>query len=117
MTVRQFQEPDREVVIALWRACGLVVPQNDPNKDINRKLAFQPDLFLVAEVDGKIVGAIMAGYEGHRGAINYLAVQPDHQHQGLGKLLMQEATAKLRDLGCPKINLNVRTSNLGVIEF
>jgi ribosomal protein S18 acetylase RimI-like enzyme len=117
MQIRPFQPNDREAVVGLWKSCGLVVPQNDPYKDIDRKLSFQADLLLVADEDGEIVGAVMAGYEGHRGAINYMAVHPDYQRKGLGKTIMEDAVARLRALGCAKVNLNVRTSNLGVIDF
>lgn len=104
-------------MIALWRACGLVVPHNDPERDIARKRADSPELFLVAEAEEKIVGSCMAGYEGHRGWINYLAVHPCCQRRGLATQLMAAAEAALRALGCPKINLQVRRSNLAVRGF
>ncbi len=117
MQIRKFQESDRTDVIALWRLCDLVRPQNDPDQDIDLKMAFQPDLFLVGEIDNLIAGTVMAGYEGHRGWINYLAVSPDVQRGGLGARLMAEAERLLRDLGCVKINLQVRSSNENVQEF
>lgn len=115
--IRAFRASDEVQVIALWEACGLVVPWNVPALDISRKTDFQPDLFFVAERDGGIVGTVMAGYEGHRGWINYLAVSPSLQGSGLGRELMEVAEEKLRALGCPKINLQVRSSNRAVIEF
>jgi ribosomal protein S18 acetylase RimI-like enzyme len=117
MRVRPYASADEEPVIALWQACGLVRPQNDPKKDIARKLRVNPEWFLVAEQDGRIVGAVMAGYEGHRGWINYLAVEPALQRGGLGRRLMAEAEKLLRAAGCPKINLQVRPDNRPVIEF
>jgi ribosomal protein S18 acetylase RimI-like enzyme len=116
-TIRPFTADDREAVIALWQDCRLVVPQNDPAMDIAAKVRFQPDLFLVALLDGRLVGTIMAGYEGHRGWINYLAVAPDRRRHGLGKALMGAAEKALRALGCPKINLQVRRTNSPVIAF
>jgi ribosomal protein S18 acetylase RimI-like enzyme len=65
----------------------------------------------------RVVATVMAGYDGHRGWINYLAVAPDCQRQGLGGQIMAEAERRLRAAGCPKINLQVRTSNAGVIAF
>ena len=115
--IRSFTPADETSVIDLWRACNLIVPQNDPGKDIQRKLQDSPELFLVAESDELIVGAVMAGYEGHRGWINYLAVSPGLRRQGIGRQLMDAAEQKLRGLGCPKINLQVRRSNLDVIAF
>ena len=104
-----------------WSPCGsaasLTRPWNDPHKDIRRKLAVRPDLFLVAEVDGAIVGTVMAGYDGHRGWINYLGVNPACRRRGIGRALMDEAERLLRAAGCPKINLQVRTANAEAIEF
>jgi len=117
LEVRAFRETDEEEVVALWRRCGLIRPTNDPRKDIARKLRVRPDLFLVGSLGGTIVAAVMAGYEGHRGWINYLAVDPDHQRNGLGRRIMAEAERRLRESGCPKINLQVRSSNQGVIDF
>jgi ribosomal protein S18 acetylase RimI-like enzyme len=117
INIRPFVIVDELLVIDLWRRCGLVVPRNDPAKDIQRKLADSPELFLVAEAAGKIVGAVMAGYEGHRGWINYLAVDPACRRRGLGRQLMAAAETKLRALGCPKINLQVRRTNTEIIEF
>lgn len=101
----------------LWKACGLVVPQNDPRRDIERKLKVNPELFLVGEQDRQIIATCMAGYDGHRGWINYLAVHPEHQRQGLARKIMTHAESLLRAAGCPKINLQVRSTNADVIAF
>ena len=107
----------QDAVVDLWRKCSLVVPQNDPVEDIQRKLVFQPDLFFVALLDGKVIGSIMVGYEGHRGWMNYLAVLPEHQRRGYGRKLVEKAVDELKRLGCLKVNLQVRRSNVSVIEF
>lgn len=86
MNIRPFQESDRAAIIALWTDCGLTRPWNDPDKDISRKLAIQPELFFVGEINHKVIASAMAGYDGHRGSVFYLAVAPAHQHQGFGKL-------------------------------
>jgi ribosomal protein S18 acetylase RimI-like enzyme len=117
MQIRRFKSLDEAAVIALWHRCGLVVPSNDPARDIALKLVWQPDLFLVGEQDGRIVASVMAGYEGHRGWINYLAVDPETRQQGLGRMMMSAAESALRALGCPKINLQVRSSNEAVRAF
>ena len=117
MNIRPFELKDEEQVIALWQACKLTVPWNDPKKDIQRKLKVNPELFLVGELDGNIVASCMGGYEGHRGWVNYLAVSPSHQKQGYGKQMMEAIEVKLREMGCPKINLQVRETNQEVIEF
>ena len=117
MRIRPFDLADEDAVVALWERCGLTRPWNDPRKDIRRKLAVRPDLFLVAELDGMVVGTVMAGYDGHRGWINYLGVDPTCQRRGIGRALMDEAEGLLRASGCPKINLQVRTTNTAAIEF
>lgn len=117
IAIRPFDSADAAAVVALWRGCGLTRPQNDPHKDIARKLKVNPEWFLVAERGGEIVGTVMAGYEGHRGWINYLGVAPSLQRGGLGRRLMDEAEARLRAAGCPKINLQVRADNKVAIAF
>ena len=117
MRVREFQDADEAQVIDVWRACGLTRPWNDPARDIARKKEVRPDLFLVAEDEGTIVGTVMAGYEGHRGWINYLGVLPARQRTGIARALMEEAERRLRALGCPKINLQVRSDNEQALAF
>lgn len=115
--IRPFRVDDEPAVIALWHECGLVRPTNDPHKDIQRKLQVGPDLFLVGLSNGQIIASVMAGYEGHRGWINYLAVKPSHRLNGVGRAMMAAAEERLRAAGCPKINLQVRTSNHDVLTF
>ena len=117
MLIRPFREEDAEAVVALWHACGLTRPWNDPHQDIARKLAVQRDLFLVGEQEGSVIASVMCGYEGHRGWVNYLAVHPRHQRRGLGALLMARAEELLHAAGCPKLNLQVRASNTEVLAF
>jgi ribosomal protein S18 acetylase RimI-like enzyme len=117
MEIRPFDPSDESAVVQLWTDCGLVVPWNNPHRDILRKLKVQPEMFLVACSDGQVIATVMAGYDGHRGWINYLAVHPDHQRSGIGRRMMEEAENRLRAAGCPKINLQVRSSNGAVIEF
>jgi len=123
-SIRVYCASDQVSVIALWERCGLVRPWNVPAEDIAAKLAFRPELLYVAESRRppagdapRIVGSVMAGYEGHRGWINYLAVDPALRRSGLGRALMERAEVALRELGCPKINLQVRATNTDVIAF
>ena len=117
MKVRAFEARDKNKVISLWDECGLVAPQNDPAKDIERKLKVDPELFLVGICEEKIVASVMGGYEGHRGWINYLAVRPSVQRKGYGTAIMLAIEALIKERGCPKINLQVRSTNEAVIEF
>jgi uncharacterized protein YecE (DUF72 family)/ribosomal protein S18 acetylase RimI-like enzyme len=117
LEIRTFDEKDEHEVIALWERCGLLRPWNDPHKDIARKLHIQRDLFLVGSIDGVIVATVMGGYEGHRGWINYLAVEPARRRRGYGRTLMNEVERRLMALGCPKVSLQIRAENKDAIEF
>lgn len=121
LRIRAFERRDADAVVALWRACGLIRPWNDPRRDIERKLSVQPELFLVG-VDGEdatesIVASGMFGYDGHRGSVYYLSVSPLRRHRGYGAVMLREGERRLRAMGCPKVNLLVRTSNIGVMAF
>jgi ribosomal protein S18 acetylase RimI-like enzyme len=117
MRIRPFREADEPYVIDLWQACDLTRPWNDPRKDIARKLTVQRDLFLVCEIDGDIVATVMAGYDGHRGWVNYLAVHPAFRRRSIAKAMMAFVEARLFDLGCPKINLQLRSTNQNAVAF
>ncbi len=117
MKIREYNEKDENEVVSLWTACGLATPQNDPSKDIQRKLQVDRDLFLVGYDENGIVATVMGGYEGHRGWINYLAVKPSARRKGYGRLIMQAVEARIRAKGCPKINLQVRTGNTEATAF
>jgi len=117
MQIRPFDPEDEPAVVALWKQCGLTRPWNDPHKDIARKLAVQPELFIVGVTGGAVMASVMAGYEGHRGWMNYLAVAPAFRGRGFARALMQHVEALLLGRGCPKVNLQVRTSNAEAIAF
>jgi ribosomal protein S18 acetylase RimI-like enzyme len=93
MEIRPFRTADEPAVVALWEECRLTRPWNDPHKDIARKLTVQPELFLVGELEGRVMASVMAGYEGHRGWANYLAVAP--LWRGCGFALLRERDDKL----------------------
>ena len=117
MQIRPFEHNDEAAVVALWNECRLTRPWNDPRKDIARKMAVQPELFLVAVEGRAIVGTVMAGYEGHRGWVNYLAVAPAFRGRGFARALMAHVEKALVARGCPKLSLLVRNSNRDAIEF
>ncbi|MCP4297434.1 MAG: GNAT family acetyltransferase [Proteobacteria bacterium] len=117
MKIREFTIEDQDEVIQLWTECKLVVPWNDPVKDIQRKLNVDPDLFLVGETSGSLVATVMGGYDGHRGWINFLAVSPAHRRKGYGIKIMEAVESRIKEKGCPKINLQVRETNTDVISF
>lgn len=118
MQIRPFDEADTETVVALWERCGLTRPWNDPRRDIERKLTVQRELFLVGvDHEEALVATAMAGYDGHRGWVYYVAVEPDRQGEGFGRQLMAEVERLLEAMGCPKANFQVRTGNERVRAF
>jgi ribosomal protein S18 acetylase RimI-like enzyme len=118
MDIRRFHESDIDAVIALWKTVfAYTEPRNDPAKVIRDKLAVQRDLFFVAVEDGAVVGTAMGGYDGHRGWVYSLAVDPDARRNGIGTALMRHVEQELAKRGCPKINLQVLASNAAVVAF
>jgi len=116
--IRPYRETDVPAVLALWREVFPNAPaHNVPSDDIRRKLRVQRELFLVAVEGDALVGVAMAGYDGHRGGVYYLAVDPQRRRQGIGSALMRHAETAMAELGCPKVNIMVRTSNADVLPF
>lgn len=115
--LRAFDRPDADAVVALWTAAGLTRPWNDPYRDIDRKLTVQPELFLVAVDAERIVGSVMAGYDGHRGWLYYLAVDPVRRGERIGSSLVAHAERLLYGMGCPKVQLMVRPENAAARGF
>ena len=116
--IRPYSESDEAAVAELWRQVFPGSPSwNHPETDIQRKLSVQRELFLVAALGSEIVGTAMAGYDGHRGWVYYVAVSPRHRRQGIGTALMNNVEQRLASLGCPKLNLQVRASNHEVVSF
>jgi chromate reductase, NAD(P)H dehydrogenase (quinone) len=117
-TIRPFAPNDRDGVVALWsEVFADDPPRNAPALVIDRKLTVQPELFLVALRDGRVVGAVLGGYDGVRGWVHHLAVEPGLRRTGVARRLMADVERRLAALGCPKINLQVRATNGGVVAF
>jgi ribosomal protein S18 acetylase RimI-like enzyme len=118
MEIRPFEQTDAQGVIALWtKVFAYTAPHNDPGTVIRHKLAVQRDLFFVALQGGVLVGAVMGGYDGHRGWVYSLAVGPEARRRGVGTALMRRVERELAMRDCPKINLQVLASNAGTVEF
>jgi ribosomal protein S18 acetylase RimI-like enzyme len=117
LNIRRFSINDEAEVISLWRRCHLIRPWNNPSRDIERKMKVNPELFLVGSIDDIIVAVAMGGYEGHRGWVNYLAVDPLYQRRGFGRLIIKAIEDKIYAMGCPKINVQIRKDNHSALEF
>jgi ribosomal protein S18 acetylase RimI-like enzyme len=117
MRIRPFARGDTDAVVDLWTVCGLTKPWNDPHADIERKLNEQPELFVVGEIAGVVIASAMAGYDGHRGWVYYLAVHPKQRSAGHARAVMSEIERLLVERGCPKLNLQVREENTDALGF
>jgi len=117
MNIRKFEIEDRTPVIELWRTVfSDDPPHNDPEKVIDAKLEVD-DLIFVAEYEGEIIGACMAGYDGHRGWLYSVAVHPQKRRNGTGTKLIKHTLSDLKDIGCIKVNLQIRSTNTAVASF
>ena len=117
LVIRPFVETDSADVIALWEQAGLTRPWNDAARDIARKMAVDPELFLVGCADGRLVASAMGGYDGHRGWVNYLAVDASCRGRGFARQIMDHLEEMLLARGCPKLNLQVRAGNQAALAF
>lgn len=116
--IRPYKHTDEEEVIELWRTVFPDAPaHNDPTVDIYTKLNIQPELFYVAMSDGQLIGSAMSGFDGHRGWVYYVAVHPDYRRKGIGTDLMKKVETSLVEIGCPKLNLQIRADNVEVQAF
>lgn len=117
LDVRDFIEDDRQAVIALWQRCGLTRPWNDPSTDIDLAIVAAASSILVGTTDGAVIASVMVGFDGHRGWVYYLAVDPDHARHGHGRTMMAAAENWLAARSAPKLELMVRNDNAAAIGF
>lgn len=115
--IRDLQAQEAEAAVALWEACGLTRPWNDPHADLSRALGGASSTVLVAWESARLVGTAMVGQDGHRGWVYYLAVTPGQRRGGVGRQLMGAAEAWLAQRGVPKIQLMVRNANAAALGF
>ncbi len=118
LAIRTAQDLDASSIVALWKACELTRPWNDPRVDFSLAMTTPGSTVFIAEMDGELVGTVMTGFDGHRGWVYYLATKPDLQRQGIARDLLATAEKWLTALGCPKVELMVRDNNpaVGVYE-
>ena len=117
MNIRKFQDSDKGALINLWQTVFADdPPHNEPSSVIKAKLAVD-DLIFIAESEGELIGACMAGYDGHRGWLYAVAVDPSHRRKKIGEKLVQHAIQALKQRGCIKVNLQIRSTNTEVAAF
>ena len=118
LSIRPFQDDDEAAVIALWRTCfPNDPPWDEPTLVIRQKREIQRELFLVGLLDHKIIATAIAGYDGFRGWVYHLATAPEYRRRGAARSMMAEVERRLASLGCPKLNLQVRSTNEAVVAF
>ncbi|MDR6952893.1 ribosomal protein S18 acetylase RimI-like enzyme [Ancylobacter sp. 3268] len=109
---------DEAAVVALWSACGLTVPYNDPATDFRfARAGAASDVLVARAADGAVAGTVMVGHDGHRGWLYYLAAAPSRQGEGIGRLLVAAAERWLQARGIAKVQLLVRETNTQVVGF
>ena len=117
LTIRSYAPADFEKVVALWEACELTRPWNDPASDIEFCLGSENSILMVGVAGGELVATAMVGHDGHRGWIYYVAVAPEQQEKGAGREMMAHAQAWLTQRGVAKAMLMIRETNRKVIGF
>ena len=117
LAIAPISDADVPTVVALWQRCGLTRPWNDPSADIALARKGPNSAVLVGREGNSIVASVMVGYDGHRGWVYYVAVDPDHRHKKYGRVIMDAAENWLRQRGIEKMQLLVRSDNTGVKAF
>lgn len=120
LVIREFRNPaDYDKVIALWKNAGpgIHVRRSDEAAEIDKKIQRDPDLFLVAEINGHMIGSVLGGFDGRRGMVYHLTVIESHRKNGIGTLLMNELEKRLKEKGCIRSYLLVTRDNLDAIRF
>ena len=117
LQIREVGDADVDAVAVLWETCGLTRPWNDPQADIAFARSNENSAVLGGWLDGTLAASVLVGHDGHRGAVYYVSVHPDHQGQGLGRKLMDAAEVWLRERGVWKLNLMIRAGNRQVTDF
>lgn len=118
LTIRPAAASEEPQIVALWRACGLIVPWNDPAGDFRFALGRpNSDILVATDSRGQILGSVMVGHDGHRGWVYYVSAHPDHRRSGIGRAVMQAAEEWLKVRNVPKLQLMIRESNTQVVRF
>jgi ribosomal protein S18 acetylase RimI-like enzyme len=117
MKIEEFSMKSYEKVIELWKKAGISVGSSDTKEELERMVIRNPQLFLIGKIDEKLISIVMGGFDGRRGYVHHLAVDPDYQKKGYGKSMMDELIRRFRELGVHKVHLFIEKYNKAVVEF
>lgn len=117
MKIEKFTMEFYETVVNLWKKAGINVGSTDTRKELERMLQRNPNLFLIGKVDNSVIDVVMGGFDGRRGYVHHLAIDPDYQRRGYGKMLMNDLIEKFRKMSVHKIHLFIEKYNKDVVEF
>ena len=117
MKIENFTMKNYDNIIGLWRKAGISVGSTDSENEIKKMLTLNPNLFLIGKVNNKVIAVVMGGFDGRRGYVHHLAVDPLHQKKGYGKMIMDELINRFRKIGVHKIHLFIERDNPDVINF
>jgi len=117
MKIEKFTIELYEEIVMLWRKAGISVGSSDTREELERVLQRNPNLFLIGKLDNKVIGVVSGGFDGRRGYVHHLAVDPDYQKKGYGKMIMDDLIEKFRKIGVHKIHLFIEKYNKNVVEF
>jgi len=117
MKIENFTMKNYDNIIGLWRKAGISVGSTDSENEIKKMLTLNPNLFLICKVNNKVIAVVMGGFDGRRGYVHHLAVDPLHQKKGYGKMIMDELINRFRKIGVHKIHLFIEKDNQDVVDF
>ena len=117
MKIEKFTMESYEDIVDLWRKSGISVGSTDTRDEIERMLQRNPELFLIGKVDNKVIGVVMGGFDGRRGYVHHLAIDPDYQRKGFGTMIMDDIIKKFRKIGVHKVHLFIEKYNKELVEF
>ena len=117
MKIEKYSMKSYVEVITLWRKAGISVGSSDTKEELEKMYQRNPQLFLIGKINKKIVGVVMGGFDGRRGYLHHLAIDPDYQKRGYGKIMMDALLGKFRKMGVHKIHLFIEKYNKEVVKF
>jgi len=117
MKIENFTMKNYDIIIGLWRKAGISVGSTDSENEIKKMLTLNPNLFLIGKVNNKVIAVVMGGFDGRRGYVHHLAVDPLHQKKGYGKMMMHDLISEFHRIGVHKIHLFIERQNQAVVDF